>query len=496
MDCEVVVVGGGVGGLTVAALLAERGTDVCLLERESGVGGCAANFEKFGYTFEQGYGLFSGWEPEGIHQRVFSELPLEPPEVRRWETAYVVRLPDQTEVALVADRAHFEDNLRRAFPECAEPAVAFYRKLESVGEALRNALRGTPELLSVSKSRRAFSLLSEGRIAAEILRSQQQSTLPQLEGVSPRFRSFVDVQLQTLAQATSADVPYLQAALALTVARGGMFAIRGGASALANKLAESVKRSGGRIRLDTPVLRLSYDSTGTATGVDLLSGETVTASKAVVSNLTVWDTYGKLVGLNRTPSEVRKQLKGLRGRGAYLLYLGLDEAAEHSLPAEHILALTDWQGEGPFDPESKQLMFAAVPSWDARAPAGKRAVTIHAFTDADDWFTFHNDETELDEKDQQMLERCWQRLHSAMPELGSHIEVIDTATPRSFYDLTRRKLGMVGGIIPSGGTFWLESPSYLTALPNLFIVSDTTSVGGIEGLTRLAFVLANKLAPQ
>ena len=496
MDSEVVVVGGGIGGLTVAALLAQRGVDVCLLERESSVGGCAAGVEKFGYSFESGYGLFTGWEPDGIHDRVFSELPVGPPEVRRCKPSYVVRLPDQSEIALVRDKEQFEDNLRRTFPECAPQAVEFYQKLESIGGALRRAFRKAPELLSASKSRRAYSLLSEGRLAAEILRSQRLSTLDQLDGVSPRFCSFVDVQLQTLAQASSTNVPYLHAALALSGPRAGMFAIRGGASELASKLAESIKTSGGRIRLDTPVLRLSYDSNGAAVGVDLLSGETVTASKAVVSNLTVWDTYGKLVGLNRTPTEVRKQLNALRGWGAYLLYLGLDESASDSLAADHILALIDWQKDQPYDAETDQLVFAAAPTWDARGPEGKRAVTVHAFTDVDDWFTFHKDETELEEKDQQMLERCWHRLHRAMPELGSGIEVIETATPRSFYDLTRRKLGMVGGVIPTAEAFWLAGPSYVTSLPNLFIVSDTNSVGGIEGLTRSAFLLADKLSHQ
>jgi C-3',4' desaturase CrtD len=492
MECEVVVVGGGIGGLTVAALLAQRGVDVCLLEREPSVGGCAAGFEKFGYSFESGYGLFTGWESEGIHDRVFSELPVDPPEIRRWEPAYVVRLPDQSEIALVGDKDQFEGNLRHTFPECAEPAVEFYRKLESICGALRRALRRSPELLSASRSRRAYSLLSEGRIAAEIL-SSQGSTLEHLDEVSLRFRRFVDVQLQTLAQATSADVPYLQAALGLSAPLQGMFAIRGGASALASRLSDSVKASGARLRLNTPVLRLSYDSNGVAIGVDLLSGETVTASKAIVSNLTVWDTYGKLVGLNRTPSEVRKHLNGLGGWGAYLLYLGLDQRADDSLAADHVLALSDWQIDEPYDVETSQLMFAAAPRWDARAPEGKRAVTVHAFTDVDDWFTFHKDETELEGKDQQMLERCWQRLHSAMPELGSSIEVIETATPRSFYEATRRKLGMVGGVVPTANSFWINGPSYVTAIPNLFIVSDTTSVGGIEGLTRSALMLANKL---
>ena len=496
MDCEVVVVGGGIGGLTVAALLAQRGVDVCLLEREPNVGGCAASFEKFGYSFEQGYGLFTGWEPDGIHHRVFSELPVDPPEVRRLDPSYVVRLPDHSDIALVGDKEQFEQSLRQTFPECAEQAVAFYRKLESIGGALQSALRREPALLSVSKSRRAYSLLPEGRIAAEILRSGKQSTLEHLEAVSMRFRRFVDVQLQALAQAPSADVPFLHAALALTTPLANTFVIGGGAAALAEKLAESIKRSGGRIRLDTPVLRLSYDSSGAAIGVDLLSGETVTASKAVVSNLTIWDTYGKLVGLNRTPAEVRKQLNRLRGWGAYFLYLGLDETRENSLAADHVLALADWHDEGLYDAEANQLMFAAAPSWDKRAPAGKRAVTVHSFTDVDEWFTFHKDETELEDRDQQMLERCWQRLHAAMPELGSRVEVIDTATPRSCYDLTRRKLGMVGGVIPTAADFWLDGPDYETTVPNLYIVSDTTSISGIEGLSRSALVLANRLTNQ
>ena len=81
MAYEVVVVGAGIGGLTVAALLAARGVDVCLLERESQPGGCVAAFEKFGYTFDPSVGLFTDWEPGGIHDRVFAELTVTDPEV-------------------------------------------------------------------------------------------------------------------------------------------------------------------------------------------------------------------------------------------------------------------------------------------------------------------------------------------------------------------------------------------------------------------------------
>jgi phytoene dehydrogenase-like protein len=491
MACEVVVVGGGIGGLTVAALLAKRGVDVCLLEREPQVGGCATNFEKFGYSFEPGYGLFTGWKPDEIHALLFAELGIEAPETRLCVPSYLVRLPDQAELALVNDNERFEENLCKTFPECATGAVAFYRGIATLGTTLRRVLQRSPDLLSMSNSRRALSLVPEGRIAAAILKASQRSTADYLGEVSLRFRRFVDVQLQTLTQASSLEVPYLHAALALNAPREGMFAMRGGAAELAKRLAQSIYGNGGRIRLDTPVLRLSYNSEGDASGVDLLSGETVTAARAVVSNLTVWDTYGKLAGLNHTPLEIRRQLNKQKGWGAYLLLLGMEEDA--SLVADHILALTDWQDGRPYDSTAAQLMFAAAPSWDPRAPAGKRAVTVHAFTDVDDWFTFHKDETELEEKDQEMLEQCWLRLHAALPELGDSVEVIETANPRTFYEQTRRKLGMVGSLPPTPLSFWLDGPAYATSIKNLFIVGDTTYPFGIEGLTRSALLLADKL---
>ncbi len=122
-------------------------------------------------------------------------------------------------------------------------------------------------------------------------------------------------------------------------------------------------------------------------------------------------------------------------------------------------------------------------------------MTVHAFTNAEDWFSYHTTEEETEAQDQAMLEACWAGLHSAMPELGSGAEVIDSLTPRGYYDLTRRKLGMVGNPVPAGLGFWQAQPSYTTALPNLFIVSDTVSNGGLAPLSRSALSLAYRIAP-
>ncbi len=493
MDCEVAVVGGGIGGLTVAALLAQRGLDVCLFERESQVGGCAANFEKFDHTFEQGYGLYSSWQRHEIHDRIFSELPVSPPETRVLEPGLVVRLPDQSEVEFTNDIARFENNLNRSFPECRAEAIEFYRQLLPAARDLRRALHDAPDLLNAMGSQPANRRNEPA--ALEILSAFPQTISEKMAGVSSRFRSFVDVQLQAMLNVTSSNAAYSYAALALAAPLEGMFAIRGGSGALANRLSESIKASGGRVRLDTPVLRMSYSSAGEAQGLDLLSGETVSASRAIVSNLTIWDTYGKLIGINRAPLEVRQHLKSLQGWGAYLLYLSMDQDAAERLKASHILNLTEWPKGDDYDPEANHLMFAAAPAWDQRAPAGKRAVTVHTFTAADEWFSFHTDEAELETRDQEMLERCWSRLHLAMPELGDAIEVLDTATPRTFYETTRRRLGMVGSPPQASYPGSLLSP-YSNPLSNTYLISDTTSPGGLEGLSFAALALANHLTAR
>ena len=410
---DVVVVGGGIGGLTVAALLAARGLNTCVLERQSQVGGCIGRVEISGHEFEPGMGVYTSFGAGEIYERIFTELPVDVPEKSLVAKPYVVRLADGTDLRLFRDERFF-DELAAAFPECADRAIEFYRKAE-------------PDILS---------------------------------NTSARFQSFAQLQLRA----------------GLARAHGPLYEISGGPAAVAERLAESIKRTGGTVRLDTPVLRLAYDESGTAIGVDLLSGERVLA-KTIVSNLTIWDTYGKLVGLNRTPPEIKKQLNALQGSGAFVVYATIEEPAVARLPSERMLVATS-----PSEPDDD--WFAEI-----TLAVHEGTVTLKSVTDVNEWFTYHASEEDFEESDQAALERFWTKLHAALPELGAGIEIIETANPRSFYDQTRRKLGMVMGLsfrdVPlsgagaafdvSPGLQSLEIPPPQTVLPNLFMVGDTVS---------------------
>lgn len=355
MSYDVLVVGGGIGGLAVAALLSARGVNVCLLERQSQVGGCIARVAFGGYDFEPGMGLYTSFGPGGIYEKLFSELPVDVPRASLPGSPYIIRQSDGTDV--------------------------------------------------------------------------------------------------------------------IDTSRGDLYVIEDGPASLAERLAESIKLSGGNVRLNTPVLRLSYDDAGRATGVDLLSGERLLASKAIVSNLTIWDTYGKLVGLNRTPAEIKKHLNTLQGTGVYVLYTSIRESAATRLPSQRML-VKDAEGE-----------FTLAVS--------NGAATFTTSTDVDEWFTYQSSEEDYAEWDQAALEQFWTRIHKALPELGSDVEIIESANPRTYYDQTRRKLGMVLGTTPR------QNPDPRTSVPNLFITGDTVShTPDLNSVVAAATQLVNNLSTQ
>ncbi|PYS90964.1 MAG: hypothetical protein DMF64_13635 [Acidobacteria bacterium] len=498
MRYEVVVVGAGIGGLTTAALLAARGVSVCVLEKESRAGGCATPFAHGGYEFEPGAGLYACWQPDEIHARVFAELPVAPPEARRLEPAYVVRLPDMIDVRVGgASDEEFAATLCAAFPECADAAVAFYRELAPLAAALRRSARRVPALLSATKFQRMQLLASEPRHASKLRARAGDTTSAHLTNTSPRFRRFIDAQLQLCTQTTSEECAYLFAAVALTEPLRGLYELRGGVAALTDALAAAIKQCGGTIRFDTTALRLAYDQSGHAIGVDLLSGERIEATRAIVSNLTVWDTYGKLVGLKHTPPAVRARLRDAHAWGAYLIFAELDAEARAHLPAARILALTDWQAGQAYDPTSAQLMFHVAHEGATHVPADKRAVTISTFTDAAQWFAYHEDESGHEAQDQETLAAWWARLHAALPELGDQIEVRETATPRTYYEQTRRKLGMIGSIGRTPASFTAQAFTHRTTLPNLYMVGDTVFPGAsLAAVTHSALIVANEIAPK
>ena len=62
-DYDVIVIGGGLGGLSSGALLAHQGRRVLVLEQSGRIGGCCSTFEKDGFHFDVGASIVEIIQP-------------------------------------------------------------------------------------------------------------------------------------------------------------------------------------------------------------------------------------------------------------------------------------------------------------------------------------------------------------------------------------------------------------------------------------------------
>ena len=66
---DVIIIGGGLGGLTSGAILSKEGLSVCLLEQHSVIGGCLQSFKRNGRILDTGmHYVGSLSEGEIMHQ--------------------------------------------------------------------------------------------------------------------------------------------------------------------------------------------------------------------------------------------------------------------------------------------------------------------------------------------------------------------------------------------------------------------------------------------
>ena len=93
---SITVIGGGIAGLTTAALLAKDGYSVTLLEAHTQLGGCAGTFRRSSFIFDVGATQVAGLEKGGIHHRLFNHLQIPIPDAKILDPGCSVDLCDGT----------------------------------------------------------------------------------------------------------------------------------------------------------------------------------------------------------------------------------------------------------------------------------------------------------------------------------------------------------------------------------------------------------------
>ena len=485
--CDVAVVGAGIAGLTAAALLADQGLQVVLLEAHSQSGGCAGTFRRGAYTFDVGATQVAGFEPGGSHARLFQHFGLPLPASRPLDPGCSVLLQGAREpIRLWRDPEHWRQERQRQFPG-SEPfwQLCAWLHQGTWGFAGRDPVLPPRTAWDLGQLLAALdpAVLGRGLFTAATV-----ADLLRLCGCAgdQRLRRFLDLQLRLYSQEPADRTAALYGATVLAMAQQplGLWHLEGSMQRLSEALEQALAAAGGQLRLRHRLTALrGHPSAGWQLQGEGPAGRPFAlAAREVVCSLPPQALPG-LLG-EALPAGYRRRLEGFPDpSGALVLY---GAVPRQRLPQHLGLhAQLDWAEPG-------SLFVSLSAEGDGRAPAGQATVIASVFTPARPWFDLA--EADYQQRKQQALAGIQAGLRELLGlEPGDWLHA-ELATPRGFAGWTGRPFGFVGGLGQHPSRFGPFGLASRTPLPGLWLCGDAIHPGeGTAGVSLSALMACRQL---
>lgn len=490
-DYDVIVIGGGLGGLSAGALLAEQGRRVLVLEQSARIGGCCSTFERNGFRFDVGASIVEIIEPM---ERVFARLGT----TLRDEVDLIACDPIMSYI--------FPNGERVTYPLSVEETGRIISAMSPADGARWGEFTAfADDLMHVTLD--TFFQMPAGSLGdmAAIVRKN-----PRFLKFLPAFLSSYQAILEkyfkdekvlktmgyqalyfglppNLVPGPYAMVPYSE--------HVGIYYPRGGMIRIPEALQRVGERLGMSVRMNTRVDKILLEG-GRAVGVRLADGTEISAG-VVVSDINAKTLYLHLIGAENLPRPVVNGVVSYKySISVPMIYLGLDTSPE--LEAHHsIIAASpedvnrfyyDQVLPGRLNDENFGLICWPTHTDKSLAPRGKHVLNLipQGFyrLSGGDW----------DEEKPRFIERTINNLSkSAIPGLKDHVIMADCATPLDF----ERDL-----LLPEGAIYCLQQDLAAQAMfrpaaksksiAGLYLVGSSTHPGGgVPSTIASGYITAN-----
>jgi phytoene dehydrogenase-like protein len=514
---DAVFVGSGINSLAGAALLAKRGWNVCILERNSWFGGNirSAEITEPGFVHD----VYSAWHPLFTGSETFRLLKpdLETRGLEYLNTEYptATLFPDGSSCFLstsdAANQKEFEQQATGDGEAWAREVRDFLGKAE-----LAFGLLGT-ELWSRAGASLAFNWLRRLRVrgalqfSGELLSTSRDWLSNTFQ--SPRVHGLLAPWvLHTGLGPDAATSGYMNKLIAVALQLGGMPVPKGGGARLADAFVQLIRDCGGTLRADTHVDSVEVRD-GRARGVRA-KDEVIDARRAVICNVTPQQLYLKMLDPKIIPPWVVENVKRFRyGRADMQIHMALAEpprwtADDQRLHQTAIIHVCDGlngvsravneadRGLLPADPTVVLGQPAAVDP--SRCPGGKwifwiqlQELPSRPVGDAAGQISTQQGEWTESLKER-FADRVTKKLEVHIPNLTSAVRKRVVVSPA---DLARTNINLVGGdpyagaCNPSQFFLWRPLPglpTHRTPVNGLYHIGASTHPGpGLHGASGL-----------
>lgn len=479
-DCDVVIIGAGMAGLTAAALLVRAGLRVTVVESDAGIGGYLAGFTRKGFTFDSSVHWLNQCAPGGFVHKILSMVDTSVPvcksmeHIRRYKGEsfdyLLTNQPDEFRDALIQDFSKDRDGIRRMFEDAREMGKSL-RAFNSLLRSPRTMSLGHKISRQMAMARWSLPLVKHVRASAEdgLRRYVKGAGLRKVFCTDERFMSIITPL------AWSYDNDY-------------QVPPEGGCQTIVDWLRDYIVAGGSHVVTGSAVRSIIVES-GVAGGVELVDGSAI-RSNHVISTCDVHSLYGSMLPQDRHGKRMMRLLENADiYESGLTVFLGLDcDPRSLGLGEELIFMTRDGlacEDHHTGNPKSCAVTVVAPSVRTAGlAPEGKGTITLLSAVDinyGDRWKTgegmSRGEEyrTFKDEYANILIDRV---AESLVPSIREHIEVRNVATPVTYWRYTGNTGGSLMGTKPTGKNIRSGVSRHKTHIRNLYVAGHWSEYGG------------------
>ena len=498
---DVVIAGGGLGGLQCGYILAKNGLNVCILEKNPLLGGCLQSYRRRRaegvLEFDAGMHYVGGLDegqPLNVLFRYFGLLGL--PWVKMDPEAFdEVNINGRSYMFANGHKA-FVERMCGYFPAQRENLQKYSAFLKQVGDAL-------PMSLSPKAAEDVFTGSLFARSAQEFLNETISDPLLRevLSGTSLKMELGANLPLYTFAQINNS---FIESAYRLC----------GGGNLIADSLAAGIRQMGGTILTGKEVTEINPDG--------VWAGEEFFPAKYIISNMhpaTTMNLVGESAGLRKVYRSRINRLENTFGmftanialkpgkipylnRNQYIYRIGEGESLWNPLygrkgDVSRVLAsyyatsgtrIMQGTASGAFSDEIAGCGISNPLSGNSCALALDLLTPmnweeVEAFEGSrvgqrPDGYAAIKEEK---------LKGCIELASTVIPGLEDAIERVYTSTPLTYRDYTATAQGSAYGIRKDFSNLMLTLLTPKTPLENLFLTGQSLNLHGVLGVSMTSF---------
>jgi prolycopene isomerase len=488
-EFPVVVIGGGLGGLSAAAHLARNGFPVTLVEQHDIPGGYATSFDRDGgkYTFDVSLhatmsakgGLRESLEGAGVLDKVET---VELPELCRIIT------PDHDLIWPQQNPAAITEQLSKLFPDQAQGIQGFFDEIMGIlDEAIKPFDSDSWwDKLTFPLTRRKMWGIRK-KTLADVLEEHV---------TDPKLRSILSIYWPYYGLPPSKLSGFYYAIATAAYIRFGGYYIKQHSQDLSYALMDAIEAEAGLVMLETEAEKIVMKN-GAVNGVILADGKHLKA-RAVISNASVPATMKMLsqnTGSAKFSSKARDYLEKLDtyrpSLSTFIVWLGLNQEVHRKVKGYEIWIDRDYDPEKAYqgclacDPHKAGLLVTLYDNaYKGYSNAGTSTVVVMMLSGYEPWKRFEADYF-ANRKDAYYKKK--ERIAKALieeaekwviPGLSSMIEVMEAATPLTNISYTGNPEGAIYGYEQSLGNAYMTRLDQRTPFKGLYLASAWTKPGG------------------